>query len=188
MIEILTALLVVITGIYAWFTFRILKANERIVERMHEQQESMYRPYVSISPVVYPENPIAFLKIQNTGLTAANNLRLTLDKDFFQFGDKKEERNLKSHSAFKDQISSLVPGAEIYFYLAQSFVIFGKKGGEDLTPTVFSITAEYEYLGKKVSENTVIDLCPYLGAANPHDPLVRQLKDIKEVIEKKKTS
>jgi len=61
MIEILTALLVVITGIYAWFTFRILKANERIVEKMHEQQEAMYRPYIAISPVVYPENPIAFL-------------------------------------------------------------------------------------------------------------------------------
>ncbi len=188
MIEILTALLVVITGIYAWFTFRILKANERIVDRMHEQQEAMYRPYISISPVVYPENPIAFLKITNSGLTAANNLRLTLDKDFFQFGDKKEERNLKSHSAFRDKISSLVPGAELYFYLAQSFVIFGKKSGEDLTPPVFSITAEYEYSEKKVSEKTVIDLCPYLGAANPHDPLVRQLKDIKEVIEKKKNS
>ena len=188
MIEILTALLVVITGIYAWFTFKILKANERIVGKMNEQQEAMYRPYIAISPVVYPENPIAFLKIQNTGLTAANNLRLTLDKDFFQFGDEKEERNLKSHSAFKDQISSLVPAAEIYFYLAQSFVIFGKKGREDLTPPVFSVTAEYEYLGKKVSERTVVDLCPYLGAANPHDPLVRQLKDIKEVIEKKLNS
>ena len=188
MIEILTALLVVITGLYAWFTFNILKANERIVEKMHDQQEAMYRPYISISPVVYPENPIAFLKIKNTGLTAANNLRLSLDKDFFQFGEKKEERNLKSHSAFKDQITSFVHGAEIYFYLAQSFVIFGEKGGEDLTPPTFAVTAEYEYLGKKVTEKTVIDLCPYLGAANPHDPLVRQLKDIKEAIEKKGNS
>jgi hypothetical protein len=188
MIEILTMLLVIITGIYAWFTFKILKANEKIVERMHEQQEAMYRPYITISPVVYPDHPVAFLRIQNSGLSAANNLRLTLDKDFFQFGDKKEERNLKSHSAFKDKICSLAPGAEIYFYLAQSTAIFGEKGGEDLTPSVFSVTAEYEYLGKKVSENTVVDLCPYLGAANPHDPLVKQLKDIKEIIEKKKFS
>lgn len=188
MIEILTALLVIITGLYAWFTFKILKANERVVEKMHNQQEAIYRPYVSISPVVYPENPIAFLKIKNTGLTAANNLRLTLDKDFFQFGEKKEERNLKSHSAFKDPIDSFVPGAEIYFYLAQSFVIFGKKGCEELTPTTFTVTAEYEYLGKKVNEKTVIDLCPYLGAANPHDPLVHQLKSIREAIEKKGNS
>jgi len=188
MIEILTAILVIITGIYVFFTFRILKANETIVEKMHEQQEAVYRPYISISPVIYPENPVAFLKIKNTGLTAANNLRLNLDKDFFQFGEKREERNLKSHAAFKDQISSLVPGAEIYFYLAQTFVIFGKKEGEDLTPHIFSISAEYEYLGKKVFEKTTIDLCPYLGAANPHDPLVKQLKDIKDVIEEKKKS
>jgi hypothetical protein len=184
MIEILTALLVFITGLYAWFTFRILKANEKIVEKMRDQQEAMYRPYISISPVVYPENPIAFLKISNSGLTAANNLRLSLDKDFFQFGEKKDERNLKFRSAFKDSIDSFVPGAEMYFYLAQSFVLF-KKGGEDLTPTTFTVTAEYEYLDKKAVEKTVIDLSPYLGAANPHDPLVSQLKAIKEAIEKK---
>lgn len=185
MIEILTALLVIITGLYALFTFRILRANEKVVGKMRDQQEAMYRPYVSISPVVYPENPIAFLKIKNSGLTAANNLRLNLDKDFFQFGENKEERNLKSRSAFKDPIDSFVPGAEIYFYLAQSFVIFGKKEGQELTPTTFTVTAEYEYLDKKVAEKTVVDLSPYLGAANPHDPIVCQLKAIKEAIEKK---
>jgi hypothetical protein len=36
MIEILTALLIVITGLYAWFNFKILKANERIVEKMEK--------------------------------------------------------------------------------------------------------------------------------------------------------
>jgi hypothetical protein len=187
MIEMLTAFLVIITGFYAWFTFKILKANEKVVERMSDQQEAMYRPYVSISPVVYPENPIAFLKISNSGLTAANNLKLRLDKDFFQFGEKNDERNLKSHSAFKDSIDAFVPSAEMYFYLAQSFVLF-KKGNEDLTPTKFIVTAEYEYLDKKVAEKTIIDLSPYLGAANPYDPLVAQLKAIKEVIEKKRDS
>lgn len=37
MIEMLTGLLVVITGIYAFFTLRILKANERVVEVMRRQ-------------------------------------------------------------------------------------------------------------------------------------------------------
>lgn len=143
MIEILTAILVVITGIYAWFTFRILKANEKVVEQMRSQQEAMYRPYISVSPVVYPENPIVILKIKNSGLTAAHNLRLSLDKDFYKFGKKEEENNLRSLTAFKKPIDSFVPGAEIFFYLAQSFVIFGKKADPNLTPTSFTVTAEY---------------------------------------------
>jgi hypothetical protein len=151
---------------------------------MRDQQEATYRPYISVSPVVYPENPIAFLKISNSGLTAANNLRLSLDRDFFQFGERDDQRNLKLHCAFKGSIDSFVPGAKIYFHLAQSFVLF-KKGNEDLTPTKFTVTAEYEALDKKVAEKTVIDLSPYPGAANPHDPLVTQLKAIKEVIAKK---
>ena len=81
MIEILTGLLVVITGTYALFTFKILKANENIVKQMRTQQEAMFRPYVSISPIVFPENIIFFLKIKNTGLTSAKNLKLSIDRD-----------------------------------------------------------------------------------------------------------
>jgi len=185
MTDILTAILVVITGTYAWLTFKILKANEKVVEQMREQQEAVYRPYISISPVVYPENPIAFLRIKNSGLTAANNLRLTLDKDFYQFGDKNEGKNLRSFAAFKQPIGSFVPSAEMFFYLAQGFVVFGRNADPKMTPTSFTITAEYEYQNKKVTEKTFIDLNPYLGAANPHDPLVCQLKALRETIEKK---
>lgn len=185
MIEILTTILVIITGFYAWVTFRILKANEKVVEQMRNQQEAMQRPYISISPVLYPENPIVFLKIKNSGLTAAQNLRLNLDKNFYQFGDKNEKSNLKSFKAFTDPIDSFVPGAEMTFYLAQTFVIFGEKTDPSLTPNVFTITSEYEYQRKKVTEKAVIDLRPYLASTFPHDPLVNQLKKLIEVIEKK---
>jgi len=185
MIETLTAILVIITGLYAWFTFKILKANERLVEQMRNQQEATYRPYISISPTLFAENPIVFLKIKNSGLTAAQNLRLSLDKDFYQFGERKEESNLRSFTAFKEPIDSFVPGAEMLFYLAQSFVIFGEKSDQNLTPSIFTITAEYEYQNKKVTENTAIDLRPYLRSALPHDPMVNQLQKLRETIEKK---
>src|SRR4030043_491473 len=101
MIDTLTAILVIITGLYAWFTFKILKANETLVEQMRNQQEATYRPYIFISPILFPENSIVFLKIKNSGLTAAQNLRLSLDKDFYQFGERREESNLRSFTAFK---------------------------------------------------------------------------------------
>ncbi|MBM4338231.1 MAG: hypothetical protein FJ110_01680 [Deltaproteobacteria bacterium] len=185
MIEILTAILVIFTGFYAWATFRILKANEKVVEQMRYQQEATQRPYISISPVLYPENPIVFLKIKNSGLTAAHNVRLSLDRDFYQFGEKREESNLKSFRAFTEPIDSFVPGGEMLFYLAQSFVIFGEKTDPSLTPSCFTITAEYEYHSKKVREKTIIDLRPYLASTFPYDPLVNQMIKLIETIKKK---
>ncbi len=186
MTEVLTAILVIITAFYAWVTFRILKANESVIQEMKNQQEALFRPYISISPVVYTENPIFFLKIQNTGKTTADNLRLIIDKDFYQFGEKRSERNIRNFSAFSTKIDSFVPSAQMLFYLAQGFVIFGNDAKEENTPSVFTITAKYEFLGKEVHEQTVIDLRPYLNSAIPHDPIVSKLKDIKESIDKKK--
>ena len=44
----LTLALVVITGLYAWATFRILRANEAVVAAMKEQTETQLRPYLIV--------------------------------------------------------------------------------------------------------------------------------------------
>ncbi len=144
--EVFTALLVIITGFYAWVTFKILKVNQGVLREMRDQQDSLYRPYISISPVAYSDSSIFYLKIKNTGQTAAHKLRLNLDRDFYQFGEKKDERNLRNVSAFSSVVDSFVPGAEMLFYLAQGFVIFGKEGNETVTPPVFTATADYELM------------------------------------------
>lgn len=185
MIETLTGILVVITGFYAWVTFKILRANESVLLEMKVQQEALFRPYISISPVLYTDNPIFYLKIQNTGQTSADNLRLSIDKDFYVFGEKKNDKNLKSYSAFSSNIDSFVPNAQMLFCLAQGFVIFGQDAKEDITPSVFTITANYGFSGKEVYEQTVIDLRPYSNSTIPHDPIISKLKDIKESIDKK---
>ena len=185
MIDILTALLVIITGFYAWVTFKILKANEGVLSEMREQQEAFHRPYVSILPVVYSDNPIFFLKIKNTGKTAAQNLRLIIDKNFYKFGNKKPDNNLRISSAFSETIDSFVPGAEMLFYLAQGFVVFGKDADENITPSKFSIFAEYEYASHKVVEKTTIDLRPYFESAMPQNPIVDKLKKLTDTINKK---
>ena len=104
--EILTGALVLITGFYAWATYKILKANERVVEVMHEQAEAVTRPYVAVSALLETDNPIFYLRIANTGKTAATDLKLNLDKPFYRFAEKNEEKNLADYSAFKDMITS----------------------------------------------------------------------------------
>ena len=184
MIEVLTAVLVVITGFYAWATYRILLANERVVEVMHEQADAITRPYISISPVIEPDNPIFHLRISNAGKTAALKLRLIMDKSFYKFGEKSGEKDIASYPAFNQIIDSFPPGAEITFYIAQSFKLFAENADREILPTSFCITAEYSYGNKTVKEDNVIDFRPYLGAALPQDAYVRKLKDMIKAIEK----
>lgn len=182
--EILTGVLVLITGFYAWATYRILKANEHVVEVMHEQAEAVTRPYVTVSPVLEPDNPIFYLKVSNTGKTAAKDLKLTLDRPFYEFGEKKEENNLAQRYAFSNVITSFPPESEIVFSLAQSFAIFGDKADPGIVPSSFVVTAEYSYDDKRVTETNPIDLKLYLGANIPQDAYVRKLKAINDSIEK----
>ena len=55
--EILTALLVVITGIYAFLTYKMALTSEKSVNIMTEQTEAMSRPYIVIQPYVRPNTP-----------------------------------------------------------------------------------------------------------------------------------
>jgi hypothetical protein len=181
--EILTAALVLITGFYAWATYKILKANERVVDVMREQAEAMTRPYVTVSALIEPNNPIFYLRIFNAGKTAATDLKLNLDRSFYRFAEKIKKKNLADYAAFKDTITSFSPGAEIVFSLAQSFVIFGDQADSSVTPSCFTITTEYSYAGKRVEEVNTIDLRPYLGASKPQEAYVRKLEAINESIQ-----
>ncbi|EDW6546188.1 hypothetical protein YI89_004571 [Salmonella enterica subsp. enterica] len=46
--EILTAILVIITGIYAFLTYKMSRISERTAQIMNEQTEAMSRPYIII--------------------------------------------------------------------------------------------------------------------------------------------
>lgn len=183
-IEILTAALVLITAFYAWATFKILGANEKVVEVMREQTLATSRPYVVVAPVLEPDNPIVYLRISNLGRTAASNLRLTIDKSFFKFGEESKDRDLAGFAAFNQPIDSLPPGAEITFSLAQGFKIFEGNVENPKLPHTFSVTAEYEFADKKVREVNRIDLRPYLGADIPQDAYLRKLKDMSDSLRK----
>lgn len=180
MIECLTAILVIITAIYAYLTHRIAKASE-------ESVEAMTRPYVTVAPYIRPHTPILYLRIENSGRTGAENLRLTIDRDFFQFGESDSaEKNLRTRSAFTAPIDTLAPGHQLNFALGQGWVIFGENARPEVAPPQFNVTAEYEYRGRKIIEVNRIDLRPYLGSEGERDPVVEELEQIRKAIEKKK--
>jgi len=186
-IDYLTAILVFVTAIYAYLTHKIAKASDASVQALREQSEAMVRPYVTVAPFVRPHTPFLYVRIVNSGRTGAENVRLTLDRDFFQFGESdRPERNLRTMSAFSAPIDSLPPGNELIFALAQGWVIFGNDARPEITPSQFNITAAYEFRGNKVEEVNRIDLRPYIGSEGERDPVVEELEKIRQVMEKKK--
>jgi hypothetical protein len=184
-IDYLTAILVFVTAIYSYLTYKMAKASEASVAAFREQSESMLRPYVSIAPYVRGHTTILYLRIQNTGRTTAENLRLSMDKDFFQFGEAKQpDRNLRTKAAFVEPIQALPPNGKLVFALAQGFVIFAPDADPSIVPQQFSITAEYGFAGKRVKETHHIDLRPYIGSEGERDPIVDELEKLRVAAEK----
>src|SRR5690554_6252595 len=137
MTELLTAALVVITGWYAWVTQRILKANERAVQATLDQNLALTRPYVVVAPHV-GAHAVYELVVRNVGRTAAEDLKLTIDRPFYEYG--REGRNLAEAHLFSKGISSLAPGAEIHYLLAHGSQLFDDKANpaEDGMPLQFT--------------------------------------------------
>ena len=182
-IELLTVALVAITAFYACVTFRIMRANERTVSAMREQTEALVRPYVTVAVMTVPDSPVFYLRIANKGRTGAEDVRLTMDRDFFQYGQK-TGRNLRTMAAFQQSIDQLAPGSEIIFGLAQAFVVFGQDADPSVTPTVFEVRAAYRYGERQVEEKTIVDLRPYHLSVERPDPLIDELQGIRKELEK----
>ena len=107
--EWLTLANVLLTAMFAGLTFFILRANRAAVGAMREQMADQNRPFVSVSVQVRMGTPIVQLLIRNVGRSPAQNLRLRLDRNFFQYGEKGDGRNLAKQSAFSQAIDCLPP-------------------------------------------------------------------------------
>ncbi len=77
-----------ITALYAWATFRILKANEGVVSAMQVQTEAQLRPYVVAYVSTRVGTTLLRLTVENTGKSAALDLRMVMDKSFIQNGER----------------------------------------------------------------------------------------------------
>lgn len=183
-IDWLTLALVVITGFYAWATFRILRVNEGVVAAMREQTEAQLRPYVIISVAPRIGTTLLCLTVKNTGRSPAVDLRMKFDRDFFRNGEKREGTNLASLSAFTSPIESLAPESQLIFVLGVGGTIFGSQSDPSVCPTVFSIQATYQHGAREYAEKSTIDIRPMLSSTVEQDPVAEELKHLRESIEK----
>src|ERR1035437_5431244 len=106
--ELLTLLLVVVTTVYTCINFSMMKIAKRSVETMNEQMEASLRPYIHFELKRYPGDLI-YMHIRHSGKINAENLLLSLDKDFIPLGNERKE-NLKESFLFKHGVASFTPG------------------------------------------------------------------------------
>lgn len=182
MSEILTAILIVITAVYAFLTWRISKANEAVVTTMRLHHEAAFRPYVTVSTFTVPTDLRIYLRIENTGKTAARNVRLSLDRPFHRHA--RADDNLQNYPAFSHPIDCLAPGMRLPFALGTGIDLFGDSAKPELSPLLFNILAQYEWEGSSADETHTIDLRSYLQTNIPRDPLVEEVKRLREAVEK----
>ncbi len=176
----LTLALVVITAFYAYATFKILRANEAMVSAMRDQQNAAMRPYVLVSTSVRTGTQLLYLSIKNVGKTAALDLTLSLDKNFYQLGEKREERNVAKSAAFTRSIDSLPPDGQLLFLLGNGPTLYGGGNNDELSPLVFQVTAKYRSGTDTISEQSTVDLRPYINTDVPHDPVVEELEKLRK--------
>ncbi|AXF86361.1 hypothetical protein DTO96_102115 [Ephemeroptericola cinctiostellae] len=188
---IITLVLAVITGIYAWITYKILHVNEVMVLSMKAQQDILIRAYIEVSIYISASNHLMYLTIQNTGKTAATKLKLSIDKDFYKFGDNRtESNNIRGAAAFQNEIDSLPPNSKLSFILGDAASIYKEINNphqENSSPLTFKVSAIYSCGDlEKITEISSIDLRPYINTTIQHDPIVEELRKITGVLKKSK--
>lgn len=175
MIEILTALLVVITGVYAWLTYRISSATEQATQAVLEQNESLTRPYVVVKPYVASMSRF-FLSVENTGASSARNLRLSIDKSFYCIGNESDD--LAQTHLFNERVDTFAPGEQVTYFLGLRGNIFSDQADRSQIPLVFKVTAEYSYGSRTVVEERTVDLRQYYDIVEVKPSEMRSLERI----------
>ena len=143
MSELLTSVFVVITGVYAWITFRIMKANERTVASVREQTESLNRPYVTISGTDCSRQPDVLSANRQYGqdwrqrCAPSDRSRL-----FRQWEDGRTESTHTLGVPATD--CGIGTGSELIFTLGSSITVFAHAADPAVTPQVFEVSAAYK--------------------------------------------
>ncbi|WP_440531807.1 hypothetical protein [Variovorax sp. YR566] len=153
-------------------TFLILRATRETLAANKEQMFAARRPYLDIAATPGTEQPILTLIIRNTGSSAAQRVRLTMDRDFL-FNGEAGGRNIRELPVFTGQTDSIAPHVEIKLLLGVGWSVFENP---ERSPPRFSVTARYTFEGQEFTETSLIDLESFKGHSVAESPQLAALK------------
>lgn len=179
----LTLALVVITAIYAYLTFLILKANRAVVAAMQDQMEAALRPYVTAEVNTRPGSTLVQLVVKNTGKSAAESLRMSIDQPLLQKLDG-AALDLRTLTLFAGtEVQSLAAGAELVHLIGVGHKLFNEAGVYGM-PETFVVSAQYKFGSRTYDERHTIDVRPMIHTSVKHDPIATAIRDAAEKVVK----
>ncbi|MGE8318338.1 MAG: hypothetical protein ACN6OP_12845 [Pseudomonadales bacterium] len=161
------------TLVLSFATFLALKESRRTVAIMEAQLEAAQRPIVKARTWVRPNSTAIMLSIANDGGTPAEKLTMTLDRDYFFNGDS-NEKNLRSYTAFSQEIQALASRSELEFLLGVGHRLMSSEHA----PTRFAIYVQYSSGRKSYKEVLQIDLEQYRDTSGPTDVNAEGLENL----------
>lgn len=156
--NVISLVLVVITGVTVILNWKIANANKGMLDNIREQYRDSLRPVISPS-IQVRDQVVLTLVFVNTGRSPAVRVRISLDRDFFQFADP--QSNIRDFNLFNQEIPVFAPGTEFPIDLAQGFNLDKEHEGRNITPTRFEVTIAYASRDQVFDETTTIDLMPF---------------------------
>mgnify|MGYP007134043022 CR=1 FL=1 len=184
--EVLTGASVIITTVFAYLTWRMVSISQATFSEVQDQTWNAHRPRVLVEPYARPHTNIFYLRIRNVGSSTASDLTLKIDKEFWKFGEKRDNNGLHLQYAFQKPLVAFHPGQDLRFALAQGFKIFGVQSDPALCPAEFTVSTSYSYLGRLIEEEFLINLNIYLGSEGEKLPIVKALEQLSGEIKNKK--
>lgn len=179
MIETLTLLLVILTGVYAYLTYRIMSANHEAVDAMRAQIVASVRPYVYFDLVT--TGPLIEGLLKNTGVSAAYDVTVSL------------QPTVQIHIRGAAQDSSLI-GKPVSFMPPQKEIreFLGSFTELENSNVSLKFTGEVAYFDserRRFSEQFTIDLSsrkgmPYIGRTTVEDELKKLNEKILDVLKR----
>ena len=178
-----TVVLALITAVYAFATFLILRANVAAVKAMREQTEALLRPYVSVEVSARPGTTLMQLIVRNSGRSAADGLLMSIDRPLHQQLESRK-KNLQDLPLFAGKVPmALAAGAELQHLIGIGHKLFNETGVHGM-PESFVVSAHYSFGGRTYDEKHSIDVRPLIHTSVMHDPIATAITDSTEKLVK----
>ena len=176
-------ILVVVTGVYTFLTYRLVSANNRLIEFSEQQIELQQRPYIEVSVVVRDGAPLFQLKVTNTGASSARNLKIDISPDFYRFHEKLEKNLIQGFPLFSQVTPSFPPKMEILYDLGVAYKFFEEDVDETIAPPEMVVKMSYGSGLKSYEDEIRLDIRMFGGAFAGSVGSLNELKKVNSNLE-----
>lgn len=141
--------LLLVTIAYSYFTYQLA-----VVGRL--QRFEAIRPRIQVAVVATQRGQFFVLRLENIGISAAADFKVTLDQDIYRtYGDK---GRLNDVPFIKNGVPAFMPNTPVEIGLGVSSSFLGDEVDRTKHPACFCITATYVFESQTIQEQFPIEM------------------------------